>query len=105
MAQFQVFANPNEATKKAFPYLLDVQSPLLDSLETRLVIPLAPATARPGSRIDELNPLLSVKGREMLVLTQQMAAIGRKDIGPFAGDAAAHRQAIVGAIDFLITGF
>ena len=41
MAQFSIYANINPISKNIYPYLLDVQSPLLDSLETRLVIPLA----------------------------------------------------------------
>ncbi len=40
MAQFDVFENPNEETKQAIPFLLDVQAELLDVLSTRVVVPL-----------------------------------------------------------------
>ena len=39
--QFDVYHNKNAASKGRFPYLLDVQTELLDSLETRVVVPLA----------------------------------------------------------------
>jgi len=39
MARFDVYANPGSKSDTT-PYLLDVQSDLLDDLETRMVIPL-----------------------------------------------------------------
>jgi len=41
MSQFMVYRNSNPNSSKAYPYLLDVQSNLLESLDTRLVIPLS----------------------------------------------------------------
>lgn len=43
MAQFDVYINPNTATRKVIPYLLDVQADLLDTLTTRVVVPLIKA--------------------------------------------------------------
>ena len=40
MTQFDVHINPNPATRKAIPYLLDVQADLLDTLATRVIVPL-----------------------------------------------------------------
>jgi toxin CcdB len=39
--QFDVYRNPDASTRSRFPYLLDIQSDLLDSLSTRVVVPLA----------------------------------------------------------------
>ena len=39
MAQFDVYRNPNAASRARIPYLLDVQSGLLDPLATRIVVP------------------------------------------------------------------
>lgn len=38
--QFDVYENENPASRQRFPYLLDVQAELLDSLGTRVIIPL-----------------------------------------------------------------
>ena len=41
MAQFDVHRNPNAASAKAIPFLLDVQADLLSGLATRVAVPLA----------------------------------------------------------------
>jgi len=40
MAQFDVYRNAHPATRARVPYLLDVQSDLLETLATRVVVPL-----------------------------------------------------------------
>jgi toxin CcdB len=40
MGQFTVYENKNPRTKKAYPYLLDIQADLLEELRTTAVIPL-----------------------------------------------------------------
>jgi len=89
----------------AYPYLLDVQSPLLETLETRLVIPLAPRSLLDGKLIRNLTPVVTVRGDEYLVMTPQMAAISRKHLGRLVEDCSLHRSEVVAAIDFLVTGF
>ena len=44
MAQFDVYRNPSKTTKKFFPYLVDIQSPYISELATRMVIPLGVAS-------------------------------------------------------------
>jgi len=85
--------------------VIDVQSPLLDALDTRLVIPLALKADFRDREINYLMPAVSVKGVEYLVLTPQMAAIHKRHLGEFVQECSANRQAILASIDFLITGF
>lgn len=40
MSQFSLYKNNDKRTVTAYPYFIDVQSELLDTLNTRLVIPL-----------------------------------------------------------------
>lgn len=40
MAQSDVYPDPSRTSKAYYPYLVDVQSPLLRELATRIVIPL-----------------------------------------------------------------
>lgn len=42
MSQFSLYKNNDKNTATACPYFVDVQSELLDTLNTRLVIPLTP---------------------------------------------------------------
>ena len=105
MAQFSIYTNTNPISKAIYPYIIDVQSPLLDSLETRLVIPLSQKSRFNEKAIKNLTPVLLINNIEYLVLTPQMAAIQKKHIGTYIGDFTKYRNEIVYSIDFLITGF
>ena len=50
MAQWMLHRNPNPATHKEIPYLLDVQSNLLAALDTRAVVPIF-TLSRAGPRL------------------------------------------------------
>jgi len=105
MAQFSIHANTNPISKSVYPYLLDVQSPLLESLETRLVIPLALKSKFKEKAIRNLTPVLSIKSNDYLLLTPQMAAIHKNQLGILIVDCSQYRNVIISSIDFLITGF
>ena len=105
MAQFSIYTNTNPITKAIYPYIIDVQSPILDSLETCLVIPLSLKSRFNEKAIIHLTPVLLINSIEYLVLTPQIAAIQKKHIGTYIGDFAKYRNEIVYSIDFLITGF
>lgn len=105
MSQFSIHKNADPVSKKNYPFLLDVQHSLFEALDTRLVIPL---TRKPGigkNPLKDLNLAIEVSGDDYVVLTQQMAAIHVKSLGPAVSDASGNRIEILSAIDFLITGF
>ncbi len=105
MPQFSIHQNLNPASKNLYPYLINVQSSLLDSLDTRLVIPLSLTSRFDKKPIKGLNPMLTVDGEEFIILTQQMAAIRLISLGQTVFDGSEKRQEILSAIDLLITGF
>ena len=105
MAQFDIYSNINPNTKKAFPYIIDVQSSFLESLETRLVIPLMLKSQFGENAIKNLTPCIIIKNQEYLILTPQIAAIHKKHLGKPVDNFKNERNAIVSSIDFLITGF
>jgi toxin CcdB len=104
MAQFDVYRNPNPATRSRIPFLLDVQVQLLDSLATRIVVPLCKADAIGGKPAEHLNPQFEVEGRKVFMLTQELAGIPRKALGDLAGNLAVERKQIIAALDFAFTG-
>lgn len=104
MAQFDVYRNANAASKARAPYLLDVQSDLLDTLTTRVVVPLCKPEVLKGKLAERLNPVLEVEGRKFILLTPEMAGVSRKALGECAGNLSQHRQAIIAALDLVITG-
>jgi toxin CcdB len=104
MPQFAVHKNRNEATRGRFPLLLDVQSDLLDPLNTRVVVPLSlVATARTRA-MQALTPNLTVAGKDYIMMTPQLAGIAARDLGPIVESVASERATIISAIDLLITG-
>ena len=104
MAQFFVYENPNRATKKTYPYLLDIQSNLLDELRTTVVIPLCPASLAGNSTISKLCPVLEIGNDRFVALTQQLSGIDRKSLGKVVDDLSHYRSEIIAALDFIISG-
>ncbi|HEU4653397.1 MAG TPA: CcdB family protein [Steroidobacteraceae bacterium] len=104
MPQFSVYKNKNPSTRSAYPYLVDIQSDLLRDLKTRVVVPLVKVTALSKKSIQHLTPIVEVDGQKYLMLMPQLAGVSAKDLGPPVSDVSKHRNVIVGAIDFLVTG-
>ncbi len=104
MSQYHVYENLNEKSKKVYPYIVDVQSTLLTDLETRIVIPLAVKEKIGKGIIKNLNPIIVIKKKEYILITQQMAGIPMAQIGSSICDCLSERNEILSAIDFLITG-
>jgi toxin CcdB len=105
MEQFTVYRNKNPRTKAAFPLLVDVQSDLLEDLQTRVVIPLTKAAALTCKPMSHLTPTLTFDGEDYLLMTPQLAGIARNELGTSVGNLAIARQSIIAAVDFLLTGF
>jgi len=104
MAQFDVYRNANPATRTRIPYLLDVQSDLLDPLATRVVVPLCKPEVLSGKPAERLNPAFEVEGRKVLMLTPELAGVAGKTLGERVGSLARERQAIIAALDLVFTG-
>jgi toxin CcdB len=104
MTQFAVHKNRNENTRGRFPLLLDVQSDLLEPLNTRVVVPLSLAATARTRAMQSLTPHLSVAGKEYIMMTPQLAGIAQHDLGAVVDSVASERAKIIGALDLLITG-
>ena len=84
---------------------MNIQSDLLDELQTRVVIPLTKASALVKRPVAQLMPLVEFDGDVYVMLTPQLAGIALGDLGPAAGSLAERRDTIVAAMDFLLLGF
>lgn len=97
------YANGNAASRKRVPYLLDLQSDLIDGLGSRLVAPLIRADhAMPT--IDRLMPTFVVEGEPVVMDTAQIASVPQGVIGKQVDDLSADRAAILAALDLLVSG-
>ena len=104
MAQFAVHRNQHAQTKARFPLLLDIQADFLKDLATRIVIPLTPQAASKSQKMDKLTPVVEVDGKKYIVVTPQLSAIAKKELGPVVADLSCDRVDFINALDFLITG-
>jgi toxin CcdB len=105
VAQFTVYKNKNPRSKSTFPFLVDVQSDLLEPLQTRVVIPLTKVAGLAKKPVSHLTPALKFDGDVYVLMTPQLAGIARSDLGVASGTLLEERQTILAAIDFLLTGF
>lgn len=104
MAQYAIYQNKNPQCKKEFPLLLDIQTNLLDSLQTTVVVPLKKLEANKNKMLTQLTPTLLIEGEDYLMLTPQLAGIQRKELGKVIADVEYARTEILNALDFLLTG-
>lgn len=104
MAQFDVYPNPSQTSKAFYPYLLDIQSPYLSELVTRIVIPLGKRTSFGGQAMQGLTPEITFDDQELLLLTPQISSVPAKQLKNPVGSLAHFRDQIVGALDFAVTG-
>lgn len=105
MPQFTVYRNKNPKSKLEIPYLLDVQNNLLTQLETRVVIPMFHKKTSRLKAITQLTPEFEIESKKMILMTPQLAGVALEHLGEVVEDLSKHHNEIVGAIDFLVTGF
>lgn len=104
MTQFSVHRNGSASTARATPYLLNIQSDLIDGLETRVVVPLVPASAMKGRTMTTLTPVVEIAGKSYVIVIPQLAGVTRKSLGPVVADLSARRGEILASLDLLISG-
>jgi toxin CcdB len=102
--QFTVYRNKSSRSKSTFPFLVDVQSDLLEQLQTRVVIPLTRTAGVAKRPLSELTPALAFDGDSYVLMTPQLAGVARSELGAPAGSLAGERNAIIAAMDFLLLG-
>jgi toxin CcdB len=105
MARFDVYENPGKHAGTT-PYLLDVQSDLLDELDTRMVVPLRHLEHFKNVELPRLlTPVFTVEGQEFLLETPKMGAVPRRLLKSRVTSLEEKRVQIIGALDFLFQGF
>jgi toxin CcdB len=104
MAQFDVYPNPEPSQRNKIPYLLDLQCDLLQDLNTRVVAPLYDVAVVNRPQVRGLTPIFAVEGRQVVMVTPELAGIPVRRLPPKIDNLANERSAIIAAIDVLSTG-
>jgi toxin CcdB len=103
MAQFDVYLNPNKDTRDFIPFLLDIQAGLLDTLTTRVVVPLVVAEEM-SLAAKHLNPQFKIKGVSVVMSTAELAGVPSRALGDKVTSLKNKRDEIIAALDLLFTG-
>jgi toxin CcdB len=104
MAQFDVYLNPNPATNQVIPYYLNVQADLLDSLNTRVIVPLV-REGEMGRAVKGLHLKYKVKGEVVVLSTAELAGLPIRAFGEKVSSLKNKRDEIIAALDLVFTGF
>lgn len=105
MARFDVYANPGNHARTT-PYLLDVQSDLLNGLDSRMVIPLRGLKHFPPVNVPtRLTPILTLAGEDYLLETPKMGAVPVRILKTPVTSLAAQQTTILAALDFFFQGY
>lgn len=103
MNQFDLYSNSDPDTSRAYPYFVDIQTDLLDILNSRVVIPLA--VARPEKSLPKnLCPAFEINGEIFYLLTHQITTVSKSFLKDKEGSLLLNRAEIIDALDFLVSG-
>ncbi len=103
MAQYDVFVNPSNSTASGIPFVVVIQSDLLDALSTRLTMPLA-ALASAGKVPTALCPVITVNGQRFHALAHYAAPLPAKLLRRPVDNVAVQASALVSAMDAVLSG-
>jgi toxin CcdB len=103
MAQFDIYLNPIPAARRAYPYVVAMQSDITLDAREQIVAPLAPHGSMLGVS-GHLTPRVEVNGSDQIVFIPRLTAIRSRDLAPRIGSIASARSELLAAIDYLFFG-
>lgn len=103
MAQYDVFANPSASSAAGIPYVVVIQSDLLDALATRLALPLARLDFA-GKVPAKLCPVVTVKGQRLNALAHYASPLPARLLRQPVDNVAEQAGVLVAALDVVLSG-
>ncbi|GAB2935157.1 CcdB family protein [Rheinheimera gaetbuli] len=104
MKQFDLYVNTDNDTNQTYPYFVDIQNGLLETLNSRVVIPLTPVRRSDQTYPNHLCPVIKIKNKKFVLLTHQLTSVSVSFLKAQEASLTDARDDIVAAIDFLVTG-
>lgn len=105
MARFDVYRNSGPFASTT-PYLLDIQSQLLDGLDTRVVIPLRRLDKFPVVNLaKDLTPIFDIEGVTCILETPKLAAVPTRLLKSLVTSLSGQQSEISNALDRLFHGY
>ena len=104
MARYDVYVHPDATVRKITPFLLDVQNDYINSLDSRVVIPMRSA-AHYAHPMRDLNPAFEVDGKAVVLDTAALAAFPARELKKRVAGLQDQREHIVAAMDCLFGAY
>ena len=102
--QYDVYDNPSPRMRDQYPYIVDIQSDLLGSLATRMVVPLAVTTLAAHDLPRQLCPVIAVKGKNLMLVAFEAAPQGRRLLKHKLASVKHRASDIIAAMDAVVSG-
>jgi toxin CcdB len=103
MAQFDVFVNPLTSLRRAYPFVVAMQSDFTVNGTEQLVAPIVSNEYEP-SGVRRIMPVVAVQGSEHIVLVPRLTVMRTRDLIQKVSSIAAARTELLAAIDYLFFG-
>ena len=104
MAQYDVYVNPNPASRENVPYVVGVQGRVRDQINTCLTMPLRRATAVTAGLPQRQVPRLRIAEQTYVLYAQQAAVVEARRLKRPVALLAAQGAEIPGALDAVVCG-
>ena len=103
MAQFDVFVNPLASVRRAYPFVVAMQSELTINGAEQLVAPIASKDYGQSST-RRVTPIVALQGNDHIVLVPRLTVMRSRDLIEKISSVAAARAELLAAIDYLFFG-
>ena len=102
--QFDIFQNPSPRMRDVYPYLVDVQSDLLSSLATRMVVPLAVTSLANNALPHRLCPVITVNDKSLMLVPFEAAPLDKRLLRTKITSVIQRSHGIIAAMDSVLSG-
>lgn len=103
MAQFDVFVNPFATVRRAYPFVVAMQSDLVINGAEQLVAPIA-SSDYPRSVSRRVMPVVALRGNDHVVVVPRLTVMRSRDLVEKVSSIATARSELLAAIDYLFFG-
>jgi len=104
MPQWDVYLNPVTRAREQIPYLVVLQSDLLDALPTRLVVPLSRSQVVSAGLPQRLAPNFEVAGERLVLKPHEAGTLPARALGAAVASLRSEAHRIVDALDAVVSG-
>jgi toxin CcdB len=102
--QFDVFENPSPRMRNVYPYVVDVQSDLLSSLATRMVVPIAITNLATKELPHRLCPVITVIDKSLMLVPFEAAPLDKRLLKTEIASLRDRSHEIIAAMDSVLSG-